>query len=404
MVTVPPLPRSFEEAAQRHAAVEAELERVCGSVHFRTSKRSCEFLRYVVRVTLDGRTDSLKERSIGIDLLGRDASYDPSSDATVRVRANEVRKRLVSYYGSAAAVGVRILLPTGSYVPQFSPAVAAPRINPLDPLAERSAAPADEASKKAAIPALSEIVLMRPALFALLICVLLLRHQLESRADYLRFWDHILAGRSAVLLTVAPESRDRLSSGLYPLVWIAGRYGVETSLNAPIAGSSPASFATVRISGASPAAWQGGNRLRWLLDSSGLNAANPSGAALAIHRTDTLTDRLASGQPLTSPVAHAALLTILPEDPSTLYAQATDEEALRTLFEDLTTRGRFPAGLLERLASEKPLQLLITVDALGRRTTRAWAEQNGLGPGQPGQGGIGQSGPGPARTEPSRAE
>ncbi len=141
MVTVPPLPRSFEEAAQRHAAVEAELERVCGSVHFRTSKRSCEFLRYVVRVTLDGRTDSLKERSIGIDLLGRDASYDPSSDATVRVRANEVRKRLVSYYGSAAAVGVRILLPTGSYVPQFSPAVAAPRINPLDPLAERSAAP-----------------------------------------------------------------------------------------------------------------------------------------------------------------------------------------------------------------------------------------------------------------------
>ncbi len=209
------------------------------------------------------------------------------------------------------------------------------------------------------------------------------------------------------MLTVAPESRDRLSSGLYPLVWIAGRYGVETSLNAPIAGSSPASFATVRISGASPAAWQGGNRLRWLLDSSGLNAANvngagPDGVALALHRTDTLTDRLTGGQP--SPVAHAALLTILPEDPSTLYAQATDEEALRTLFEDLTTGGRFPAGLLERLASEKPLQLLITVDALGRQTTRAWAEQNGLGPGQPGQGGIGQSGPGPARTEPSKAE
>ena len=87
MATTPPIPKSFEDARLRSLEVEKELERICSAVHFRTSKRACEFLRYVVRVTLDGRVDSLKERSIGIDLLGRDTSYDPSSDAIVRVRA-----------------------------------------------------------------------------------------------------------------------------------------------------------------------------------------------------------------------------------------------------------------------------------------------------------------------------
>lgn len=75
MAAVPPLPKSFEDAARRHLDVAEELERVCGSTYFRTSKRSCEFLQYIVQVALDGRTDSLKERSIGIDLFGRDSSY-----------------------------------------------------------------------------------------------------------------------------------------------------------------------------------------------------------------------------------------------------------------------------------------------------------------------------------------
>ena len=128
MAAVPPLPKSFEDAARRDQAVAEELERVCGSEHFRTSKRSCEFLRYIVRVTLDGRMDSLKERSIGIDLFGRDTSYEPSSDATVRVRANEVRKRLSSHYASRDAGSevrtLRIELPTGSYIPRFTPVAA----------------------------------------------------------------------------------------------------------------------------------------------------------------------------------------------------------------------------------------------------------------------------------------
>ncbi len=102
------------------SAVQDELIRVLSSHEFRTSKRCQEFLKYVVETTLHGQGDTLKERTIGVDVFGRPASYDPSEDATVRVKASEVRKRLGLYYGSAGAGdAIRIELPAGTYVPEF---------------------------------------------------------------------------------------------------------------------------------------------------------------------------------------------------------------------------------------------------------------------------------------------
>ena len=62
----------------------------------------------------------LKERTIGIEVFGRPTSYDPSDDATVRVKAGEVRKRLGLYYSDHGAHNpLRIELPSGAYVPDF---------------------------------------------------------------------------------------------------------------------------------------------------------------------------------------------------------------------------------------------------------------------------------------------
>src|SRR5215831_8122086 len=105
--------------------VREELDRVLASHEFRTSKRSQEFLRYVVDHTLAGQGDLLKERTIGMEVFGRPDSYDPSDDATVRVKAGEVRKRLGLYYSSQGAQDpIRIELPSGTYVPEFHAAVA----------------------------------------------------------------------------------------------------------------------------------------------------------------------------------------------------------------------------------------------------------------------------------------
>ena len=100
--------------------LEMEAAAILASTWFRASRRSCEFLLYLVECTLNGRSDLLKERTIGVAVLGRDASYDTGSDASVRVRASEVRRRLMSYYSECSSRrGWRIELPAGSYVPRF---------------------------------------------------------------------------------------------------------------------------------------------------------------------------------------------------------------------------------------------------------------------------------------------
>ena len=72
--------------------IREELNRVLSSHEFRSSKRSQDFLRFVIESTLGGRADMLKERTIGIEVFGRSTDYEPSDDATVRVKAGEVRK------------------------------------------------------------------------------------------------------------------------------------------------------------------------------------------------------------------------------------------------------------------------------------------------------------------------
>src|SRR5579864_5214143 len=102
------------------AEVRGALTRVLQSPEFRASRRSQDFLRYVVERTLDGQAESLKERTIGIDVFARSAEYDPSNDATVRVKAGEVRKRLGIYYATEGLHDdIRIDLPAGTYVPDF---------------------------------------------------------------------------------------------------------------------------------------------------------------------------------------------------------------------------------------------------------------------------------------------
>ncbi len=78
--------------------VRAQLELLVRDEAFRSSKRSIAFLRYVVEQTLAGQADQIKERSIGIEVFGRDPSYDTNVDHVVRTAAAELRKRLATYY------------------------------------------------------------------------------------------------------------------------------------------------------------------------------------------------------------------------------------------------------------------------------------------------------------------
>lgn len=109
--------------------VLSHLEEVLESPPFKSSQRSRQFLEYVVTHSLEGQADLLKERLIGERIFGRPVNYDTGQDSIVRVKANEVRRRLAQYYDLHPHATLRIELPSGSYVVQFR-AVASPVIEP----------------------------------------------------------------------------------------------------------------------------------------------------------------------------------------------------------------------------------------------------------------------------------
>jgi TolB-like protein/Flp pilus assembly protein TadD len=102
------------------ALVRLHLRELKASREFANSERSKHFLELIVERTLDGKADSLHERTIGAEMFGRPIDYDTGSDAVVRVKANEVRKKLAQHYFAAdRKFAVRIQLRSGSYVPRF---------------------------------------------------------------------------------------------------------------------------------------------------------------------------------------------------------------------------------------------------------------------------------------------
>jgi len=103
------------------AAIREQLELLVQDTAFRSSKRSVQFLRYVVEQTLEGAGDQIKERTIGVEVFGRDPSYDTNMDHVVRTAAIELRKRLAIYYGDERHKSeLRMSLVPGSYKPRFS--------------------------------------------------------------------------------------------------------------------------------------------------------------------------------------------------------------------------------------------------------------------------------------------
>ncbi len=102
-------------------AILKQLDRLVANPFFHHSKRYPSFLRFVVAETLAGRADQLKERTLGVEVFGREPDYDTTNDPIVRVTAAEIRKRIAQYYQEPGhAEEIRVSLPSGSYIPHFS--------------------------------------------------------------------------------------------------------------------------------------------------------------------------------------------------------------------------------------------------------------------------------------------
>jgi hypothetical protein len=354
----PPEPESFVEAARLKAAVQEELAAILASPSFFASRKSCEFLHYIVQVTLDGRVDSLKERSIGLDLLGRDVSYDPSSDATVRVRANEVRKRLRSFYATQSPIhGYRIELLPGSYGPRFvrDPNPQKPQAPPIpEGLTELSEVRTPE--QPLTVLPLNIVGIMRPALIALFICALFLRQQIKSGDPYHQFWDTRLQGKKVMLILAGDKTPGQITAlnntarAILPIVWLAGRYNLQPLLGsqemeeddkqAGLGGEST----TIRSTEATPPELEADKRLRYLI-------SGKTGLFRLMDRSGSAPDK--------STEEHAAVLTVLPEHPAVLWLAGTDWESINNLAEIISAKDSFPAQLTQETEMGKVVQVLL---------------------------------------------
>ncbi|MFC6646306.1 hypothetical protein ACFQBQ_12065 [Granulicella cerasi] len=202
-------------------AVLHQLELLLASPLFNQSKRYPAFLRYVVEKTLSDDEEDLKERTIGVEVFGRQPTYDTSLDPTVRLTAAEVRKRLAQYYQQAEHAGqLQIEIRAGSYVPLFSwpqgetqtvstPAVVAvsepspseAEIAGLQPVAEL---PSSGGVKWAGITLLVLVILGGVGAW------LVLRQRNSEPADKL-FWSAVLSDPNPALIVIPDLSKSDLA-------------------------------------------------------------------------------------------------------------------------------------------------------------------------------------------------
>jgi len=196
-------------------AVLLELVCVLASPQFSNSKRYPALLRYIVERVLEGRADSLKERTLGIEVFQRTADYDTNADTVVRYTAGEVRKRLTLYYHQhEASHGVQISLPVGSYAPQFLK-VREPEIETASPatlqivesvpvVPEIHVAPRTNATTPPPVRSLPRSLWLRACvvLLAFLGAAAVFRIELRAPTPVDEFWRPVLQDKGSALLCV----------------------------------------------------------------------------------------------------------------------------------------------------------------------------------------------------------
>ena len=100
--------------------VRQQVDRVLASPTFHQVDRLKRFLKFIAQEALDGRSDQLKEYVIGVQVFGKEESFDPRTDPIVRVQARRLRARLVRYYREEGQNDqIVIELPKGGYALVF---------------------------------------------------------------------------------------------------------------------------------------------------------------------------------------------------------------------------------------------------------------------------------------------
>ena len=335
------------------AQLSEALDAICKSSAFRTSPKSCEFLRYIVRHTLRDDTAQLKERLIGMALLGREAAYDTGTDAGVRVRANDVRKRLAAYYKTPDADRNFLLeLPAGSYVPHFFRILLS--VDAALVVKEEDAPP----TYRENAPPLSLQWLATPTLIAFFLCTVCLRWQVAEEHPFNSFWQKVFQNHQ-VTFYLSPRKTEsgedlvaiRELKAADPLFDLAGQFHTRFLLTSDISTEGTNNL-LVSIGPIAP-------------DTTASGAASARGHHLTVEDTADgrkIFDRGTYGS-LVSVSGHAALLTISNGARRSIQIDGTDANAIEALVKMLCERDTFPASVADSLQDRAITQVIFPLSS-----------------------------------------
>lgn len=100
--------------------VHDQLQKIFLCPAFSVSDILRRFLTYIIEETLAGRSNTIKEYTIAVNVLNKPVSFKPQHDAIVRIHAGRLRRALNYYYKEQGISDeIEISVPKGSYVPVF---------------------------------------------------------------------------------------------------------------------------------------------------------------------------------------------------------------------------------------------------------------------------------------------
>src|ERR1700720_1064102 len=133
-------------------ATQAQLQRILQSKTFRTSEVHRNLLSYLSEKLSSGEADNVKEYTLGLDVFGKPASYDPRQESVVRMHVARLRQKLAEYYRTEGVNdAVMVDVPKGGFRVTFEQREIA--LDPVDAAVPETAAQLEPSPRK-------EIILM----------------------------------------------------------------------------------------------------------------------------------------------------------------------------------------------------------------------------------------------------
>ena len=101
-------------------ASQVQIQRIVSSKAFKTSEVHRNLLAYLSEKSLSGEAQNLKEYTVGLDVFGKPASYDPRQESVVRMHVGRLRQKLAEYYRTDGLEDPIIVdLPKGAFALTF---------------------------------------------------------------------------------------------------------------------------------------------------------------------------------------------------------------------------------------------------------------------------------------------